>query len=164
MNISDYADPPVNRGRPRTLDEVLDDGAPNMLRFYEAQFAANREWANKVFLAAASESERDRERLYLTWAATKKPPFVYFMRVGPFVKIGTSAKPKQRVIDMQTALPVEPVIVGIMMGGRKVEFRLHDQFIMSRIRGEWFVWSDDIRKHMYLRHCRYFERRLPWCS
>lgn len=128
----------------------------------ENQIQANLDWANSFFLAEASQIEKERESVYLHWASEKKPPFVYFMRVGPFVKIGTSKNPKQRVADMQVSLPVQPVIVGIVMGGTKVERYQHDTFWRSQIRGEWFVWSEEIRQHLYLRHRRYYDRRLPW--
>lgn len=131
----------------------------DMLR---AQMEANQAWADKFFMASATDAEREREAVYLRWAAGKEPPFVYFLRVGPFVKIGTSKQPRIRAAAIQTTIPVEPVIVGLMLGGTKVETEQQVMFASSYIRGEWFVWSERIRKHLYLRHCRHFSKELEW--
>lgn len=145
-----------------TFAQAVQANEVHLVSLLNAQIEANRAWADRFFMASATAAEREREALYLKWALRKEPPFVYFLRVGPFVKIGTSTRPKVRAQAIQTTIPVEPVIVGLMMGGTKVEADQHTTFITSYIRGEWFVWSEHIRKHLYLRHCRYFSKELEW--
>lgn len=68
--------------------------------------------------------------------------WVYFIRVGDRVKIGTSVNPAQRAVAL--SLRVKDVIA-VMEGDRKVEKSLHAKFAEHRIDDtEWFAWCDEI--------------------
>lgn len=67
--------------------------------------------------------------------------YVYFLRSGDRVKIGTSRTPASRLADLAIAVsdPVEQILV--VRGSRADEKRLHKRFERFRTRGEWFSVS-----------------------
>lgn len=71
-----------------------------------------------------------------------RPSWVYFIRVGDRVKIGTSVDPASRAVAL--SLRVKDVLA-VMQGDRKLERSLHVKFAGQRIEDtEWFTWSDEI--------------------
>lgn len=77
-----------------------------------------------------------------TPAKPKSTSWVYFIRVGDRVKIGTSVNPAQRAVSL--SLRVNNVLA-VMEGGRKLEKSLHVKFAEHRIEDtEWFAWCDPI--------------------
>lgn len=68
---------------------------------------------------------------------------VYYLRFGPFVKIGTTTNLHQRMqaIPHDELLATEP-------GGRDVERQRHAEFRALRHTGEWFHYRDALRAHV----------------
>ncbi|WP_027517823.1 GIY-YIG nuclease family protein [Bradyrhizobium sp. WSM1417] len=69
---------------------------------------------------------------------------VYFVRAGEFIKIGSAADVRQRLINVQTGCPftLEPLLV--LRGGAARERQLHSRFRAGHIRGDWFRLTDDL--------------------
>lgn len=59
---------------------------------------------------------------------------VYYMRLGPLVKIGwtTNLEGRREAINPQEVMATEP-------GGRDVERKRHQEFAALRVHGEWFT-------------------------
>lgn len=75
---------------------------------------------------------------------------IYFITARDIgrVKIGYSADPAARLLNLQTASPVELQLERICDGDRDDEDALHDTFSAHRVRGEWFILSAEIEAHM----------------
>lgn len=68
-------------------------------------------------------------------------PWAYFVKSGPYVKIGycRSAKAiKTRLFVYRTATPEGATLVAVSPGGEKTERLLHQRLGRHRQRGEWF--------------------------
>lgn len=64
---------------------------------------------------------------------------VYFLRAGPFVKIGKSVgDPRGRMQALKTGCPYPIEILAFVNGGLKEERALHKRFAHLREHGEWF--------------------------
>lgn len=72
---------------------------------------------------------------------------LYFIRPvgaeGP-VKVGYSAAPRSRLLNMMQWSPVELELILAVPAGPKDEFRAHRYFAETWIRHEWFAWSPRI--------------------
>jgi hypothetical protein len=68
---------------------------------------------------------------------------VYYLRYADRVKIGTSARPRQRLaaIRHDELLAFEP-------GGRQLEQRRHREFASLREGGEWFTLTPELAAHI----------------
>jgi len=68
--------------------------------------------------------------------------WVYFLRFGADgpIKIGCSADPIGRALDLNVAAPVELVLLGALRStnAKHEEAELHERLADCRIRGEWF--------------------------
>jgi len=66
--------------------------------------------------------------------------YVYFIRQAgtAFVKIGCSARPQQRFIELQIGSPQKLELIGLLPESIHREAVLHDRFSHLRFRGEWF--------------------------
>ncbi len=61
------------------------------------------------------------------------------------VKIGkTNTPPEQRLAALQSANPLELVILGVIAGDDTLESELHQRFASLRIRCEWFRLEQEI--------------------
>lgn len=68
------------------------------------------------------------------------------------IKIGYSKNLAQRLSQLQTATTNELQLLGSLVGGSRLERRLHEQFSSLRVRGEWFRPGPELIQ--YLReHC-----------
>lgn len=76
------------------------------------------------------------------------PPegYLYFMRAGPFVKIGFATDIRRRVAELQTGCPFELDLLCLIHGQPADELRLHSRFDHLRERKEWFRLEDDLRE------------------
>lgn len=80
--------------------------------------------------AAMIEVERDKGR-----------PFVYFIRLGPYVKIGTSSDVRGRI----GALSLAPGnLLAVIPGSYQVERATHKRFASLRAFREWFYLQDEL--------------------
>lgn len=65
------------------------------------------------------------------------------------VKIGrTYNEPYKRLMSMQACCPLELQLIGVTEGYGVEEAALHARFAPSRIRGEWFTMTDELRDHV----------------
>lgn len=79
--------------------------------------------------------------------------FVYFMYSGGRIKIGYSRGTEGRLKTLKTSGPFPPVIILVMHGTMGDEADLHVRFHDSRLHGEWFVLSKDMRTYLRARLC-----------
>lgn len=70
--------------------------------------------------------------------------FIYFLRAGPFVKIGHSKTWKTRRAQMQVGSPHDIVPILVLIGTSSLERTLHAKFRADHYRGEWFHMSERI--------------------
>lgn len=69
---------------------------------------------------------------------------IYIIELENFVKIGFTEDPVRRLNTLQTTLPMDLNVLLVIMGGRKLEKALHYKFRDLRVRGEWFIFNDEI--------------------
>lgn len=69
---------------------------------------------------------------------------VYFAEAGGAVKIGHTSRLQMRIADMQVSQHCAINLLATVPGGQDLEQHLHETFAKDRVRGEWFVLSDDI--------------------
>lgn len=73
--------------------------------------------------------------------------FVYFVGTDEIVKIGRTCTPSTRFLDLKAGSPVELRLFGLMLSLDKPdEAELHRRFASTRVRGEWFRWTDELRE------------------
>lgn len=80
---------------------------------------------------------------------TSKDGFVYIIQVknDNKVKIGFSANPRQRLLDLQVASPFDLVLAKVYPGTIETECWFHRIFSHLRIRGEWFrIFPEEIEE------------------
>lgn len=68
--------------------------------------------------------------------------FVYLIRSGNAIKIGSSASPENRCRELATGSPTPPELLATFPGGRQLEKRLHHHFADKRQHLEWFALSN----------------------
>lgn len=74
---------------------------------------------------------------------------VYFLRAGPFIKIGkATGSPTTRVRELQTGCPYPITIIASVCGGLKEEFELHRRFGSYRAHGEWFRDEGELAEYV----------------
>ena len=69
---------------------------------------------------------------------------IYFVMCDDYIKIGYSQDPLVQLSDMQVGNPYELLLLARFPGSRETEKMLHDSFSHRRVRGEWFIATDDI--------------------
>lgn len=76
--------------------------------------------------------------------------FVYFIQGKDrrLIKIGWSIDPKARLRQLECGSPEPLELVGALRGSPTDERRLHQQFALQRVRGEWFRVTREIRDLM----------------
>ena len=89
---------------------------------------------------------------FLDLPKIKKPDngreWVYCLRAetpSRVIKIGHSANLKWRLSGLQTQCPVQLSLVGLFEGPAGSELVLHEAMAASRLHGEWFSESDQVR-------------------
>ncbi|KAA9089991.1 GIY-YIG nuclease family protein [Microbacterium radiodurans] len=68
---------------------------------------------------------------------------VYYLRFDRRVKIGTSARPRQRLAAIR-----HDELLAFELGGRELEQRRHREFAALREGGEWFTLADPVTAHI----------------
>ena len=74
---------------------------------------------------------------------------VYIIQAVPSmaVKIGIAVDTDKRLASLQTANHEELIVIKVFAGGgAKLESELHQRFKHLSIRGEWFIFSDEMLK------------------
>ncbi len=71
----------------------------------------------------------------------------YLMQVGPEgpVKIGKSRNPSHRLRTLQSYCPYPITMLVAVPARRHPERRLHEELASSRLHGEWFTWSPEVK-------------------
>lgn len=64
------------------------------------------------------------------------------------IKIGMSANMTERMRDIRTSLPFEPVLLGTTPGTSKTEREIHSRFEATRLRGEWFMRTPELLSYI----------------
>ena len=82
--------------------------------------------------------------------ANRPKNYVYFIKneSGKMVKIGYSKNPEKRLKMLERTLPMSLELVYFMPGSELREKRLHEKFSKYRIKGEWFIFSDEIKQYI----------------
>lgn len=121
------------------------------------EFGNVRVW-RKVFeewFAANKDIPRiDGGKLAPLKALTKavRDELVYFVQAGPdgHVKIGTvkASNLSDRVMKIQVCTPYRVKLLATIVGGRFEEQKLHRRFKKFHVRGEWFTYSEELRKFL----------------
>lgn len=81
------------------------------------------------------------------WTTHRKARLVYFIHdaASEAVKIGSAVCPESRLRELQTSNPNELTLLGTREGGQPEEKRLHALFAFSRLRGEWFAMTEQVK-------------------
>lgn len=74
---------------------------------------------------------------------------VYFVEAAGYVKIGKASCVRSRLTVMQPNLPFLLSLLAVAPGSWKQEREYHAKFRTSRVRGEWYALSDDIKAEIY---------------
>jgi hypothetical protein len=81
----------------------------------------------------------------LTARAAKGTPLVYFIRLGPYVKVGTSVDVLARI----GALSLAPGnLLAVIPGSYDVERVTHHTYARLRAFREWFYFQDELKAHV----------------
>ncbi len=75
----------------------------------------------------------------------KGKPFVYFIRLGPYVKIGTSSNVRRRIGTLSLA---PGNLLAVTPGGLIVEKATHRRFAGLQAFREWFRLEDELLAHV----------------
>jgi len=67
-----------------------------------------------------------------------KIEYVYFLKCGDLVKIGTTKDLEKRKRQLATGNGKEMKFIYVVLGGKDVEYGYHLMFADDRIKGEWF--------------------------
>ena len=72
--------------------------------------------------------------------------YVYFIKSGPFVKVGCAADPVRRLNELQIGNPQKLMLVAMLRGksqahGEQFERAIHSALRRLSIRGEWFEYG-----------------------
>lgn len=84
----------------------------------------------------------------------------FFKETGKYgrVKIGTTENsPEERLAQLQIGNPRKLIIIRVVDGGYNLELFLHKYFDEFRLEGEWFSYSEPIKK--YIENVKRFELR-----
>jgi len=75
---------------------------------------------------------------------------IYFIRdsASGRVKIGYTENPWKRLSELQVASPSDLDLLAACEGDRVSEADLHQRFSASRVRGEWFLPTQDLMAHV----------------
>jgi hypothetical protein len=86
---------------------------------------------------------------------------VYAIKFLNYIKIGVSAHPANRVLNLTTCVPEPLTVIGVITGERNREQAIHRRFAHLRLRGEWFRATPELEH--YLQTCRGAKLRKPVC-
>ncbi|MFL5044912.1 MAG: GIY-YIG nuclease family protein [Xanthobacteraceae bacterium] len=71
---------------------------------------------------------------------------LYVIRCGRRVKIGITRDIRDRFRTLQSSNPHPLELLSVKPGDAEIEAMAHARFAQHRRRGEWFAYSDEIRK------------------
>ncbi len=107
----------------------------------------------------ALQATEDQQRRLL-----KKTPdgwcYVYFIRIGPYIKIGRTTDIAMRLATFQTGTPHKPVLLVAVLAHASLERLVHSCFEDARHDREWFALTP--RLETYIRLLRDGINPLPF--
>jgi hypothetical protein len=74
----------------------------------------------------------------------RDPSIVYFIKCGPYLKVGATCDVAARLIDMKVGCPFDFELIGTIVGGIPREREIHRALDQWRHRGEWFHHNDSV--------------------
>lgn len=76
--------------------------------------------------------------------------YIYFIQepITKSIKIGTTKNVKNRFKQLQTSSPLQLKLLKTTKGNIDEEKKLHDQFAIYRLSGEWFQENDELMKYI----------------
>lgn len=100
----------------------------------------------------------DAESVALREHLSRNPGFIYYAEREGYVKIGHAADVRQRLkallkggVLMPPGMTFGPlVLLAQHAGTQEIERYIHQRFRGSRINGEWFTQTDDLKDHIRL--------------
>lgn len=97
---------------------------------------------------ALDRAEDERTRRALAKRLPYVTTFIYFMQTKQSrrVKVGIARDVKKRLKGIQNGNPETISVLHSFRGDRDVERALHHALRPWRLRGEWFSWSDPLKK------------------
>lgn len=101
---------------------------------------------NEIYACKVEDDELKRMDKWASHPPKNKKGFVYFIQglCGGAIKVGYSADPKKRLLELQTGYPDTLTILLMIPGDERTERTLHRLFEASRLKGEWFRPDDYI--------------------
>lgn len=118
------------------------------------------EWRRTVAAYAVLDHEHPPETVDI-WPADGLGVLYFITPAVPgTIKIGISARLRQRVTSLQTVVPYGLGEVWYTEGGRALEKALHTKFAPHRLPGEWFVDVPAIRAEIKALGCLYAPAHL----
>jgi hypothetical protein len=89
----------------------------------------------------------DPEEVKKYVAKCRSTGLVYFIqgKCTGRIKIGISKSPRRRISMHQVGSPEELVLLAVTTGGREMEKALHQRFSGSRVHGEWFECTEELK-------------------
>lgn len=73
---------------------------------------------------------------------------IYFLSDGEYVKIGFSDNVTKRISQIQTANPKDLSVELIIDGDYAFEQKIHNDLKEFSVKGEWFYYSDSVKKYI----------------
>jgi Meiotically Up-regulated Gene 113 (MUG113) protein len=83
--------------------------------------------------------------------------YIYAITAGNYVKIGWSADPEKRLVQLQHASPLKCVLAALMEGDKADEAEIHRSLSEHRCRGEWYFASPAVEAFVRAMPLRYRE-------
>lgn len=74
--------------------------------------------------------------------------FIYFVKIGDFIKIGSSSRWKRRVNNFCTGSPFQVDVLLVQIERPEYEKNLHKKFRSLHHRGEWFRAERKLLDHI----------------
>jgi hypothetical protein len=104
-----------------------------------------KRWTFDILALKRWTKTRKKEQDKRVRIPEKGEPVVYFVRVGRYVKIGSTRDFPRRIVDIQIGSAEELELLCTIPGDHKKEKELHQKFRNAHLRGEWFAISDELR-------------------
>jgi hypothetical protein len=93
--------------------------------------------------------ENGSDENVVEFPAQRSSGYVYFLRMGPSVKIGFSKKPWARIADLRTGFSKDFDSIVCVKGTMADERAIHRRFQAHRVTGEWFSAVPTLIHMMY---------------
>jgi hypothetical protein len=95
---------------------------------------------------------RKKRKMIQKSSQVDRKSYIYFIRInagGRPIKIGKSVDVRTRYDQLNTFMPFDTELLGVMEGGAKEEKKLHRLFKKHHMKREWFSSSDEILEFVH---------------